>query len=220
MMDDDDYGCKLYGGERDPSAKAFLAVRSCVPSDVDALKRIHAELFPLTYPDDFFKAATNGMLYSKCLANRAGNILAFLIGKPLYCSKLDEEDKDLVIFEEGDVAMYIMTIGVVSTARRQGLGTLLLHRLLQSNEVQSPNCKAIFLHVLSTNSTAIAFYLKQGFQTHKHLKSYYSFGEVPMDATTLVKYVNGGTASGAFHFLAKILENTCLAPLLALSGID
>lgn len=60
---------------------------------------------------------------------------------------------------------YILSLGVCSTFRRQGVASLLLDSFL-NHVTQSENqiCKAIYLHVLTMNSAAIRFYEKHYFR--------------------------------------------------------
>ena len=59
--------------------------------------------------------------------------------------------------------LYVMTLGVTDEYRHRGIGTVLMKSLVAA-------CKrsfvAIFLHVLSSNMRALAFYEKLGFERH------------------------------------------------------
>lgn len=54
------------------------------------------------------------------------------------------------------------------------------------------HCKAIYLHVLTTNNTAIHFYENRDFKQHHYLPYYYSIRGVLKDGFTYVLYINGG----------------------------
>lgn len=54
------------------------------------------------------------------------------------------------------------------------------------------HCKAIYLHVLTTNTTAIHFYENRDFRQHHYLPYYYSIRGVLKDGFTYVLYINGG----------------------------
>ena len=64
---------------------------------------------------------------------------------------------------------YILSLGVCSSFRRQGVASLLLDSFL-THVTQSENqiCKAIYLHVLTMNSAAIRFYEKHYFRYECH----------------------------------------------------
>ncbi|KAG7252640.1 hypothetical protein CRUP_001994, partial [Coryphaenoides rupestris] len=54
------------------------------------------------------------------------------------------------------------------------------------------HCKAVYLHVLTTNSNAIHFYENRDFRQHHYLPYYYSIRGVLKDGFTYVLYINGG----------------------------
>ena len=60
-----------------------------------------------------------------------------------------------VIFQVG----YILSLGVASTYRKQGIASLLLDQLISYLNTNYCNqVKALYLHVLTTNTQAIRFY--------------------------------------------------------------
>ena len=66
---------------------------------------------------------------------------------------------------------YILTLGVVSTARRRSVAAQLLQRVLQALEQRG--CRGCFLHVITYNARAIGFYLARGFAQGPRLHSFY-----------------------------------------------
>lgn len=72
-------------------------------------------------------------------------------------------------------------------------GSLLLESLKDHiSTTAQDHCKAIYLHVLTTNSTAISFYENRDFKQHHYLPYYYSIRGVLKDGFTYVLYINGG----------------------------
>jgi hypothetical protein len=72
-------------------------------------------------------------------------------------------------------------------------GSLLLDSLLSYLTTKERcNCKAAYLHVLSTNQTAIRFYERRNFGAHSYLPYYYSIQGKPRDGYSYVLYINGG----------------------------
>ena len=60
---------------------------------------------------------------------------------------------------------YILSLGVCSAFRRQGVASLLLDSFLGHVKLSENHlCKAIYLHVLTMNSAAIRFYEKHNFR--------------------------------------------------------
>ncbi|KAK1877349.1 N-alpha-acetyltransferase 60 [Dissostichus eleginoides] len=72
-------------------------------------------------------------------------------------------------------------------------GSLLLDSLKEHiSTTAQDHCKAIYLHVLTTNTTAIHFYENRDFRQHHYLPYYYSIRGVLKDGFTYVLYINGG----------------------------
>lgn len=88
---------------------------------------------------------------------------------------------------------YILSLGVVKEFRKHGIGSLLLESLKDHiSTTAQDHCKAIYLHVLTTNNTAINFYENRDFRQHHYLPYYYSIRGVLKDGFTYVLYINGG----------------------------
>ncbi|XP_064871960.1 N-alpha-acetyltransferase 60 [Oncorhynchus nerka] len=88
---------------------------------------------------------------------------------------------------------YILSLGVVKEFRKHGIGSLLLDSLKEHiSTTAQDHCKAIYLHVLTTNTTAIHFYHNRDFTQHHYLPYYYSIRGVLKDGFTYVLYINGG----------------------------
>ncbi|POI24416.1 hypothetical protein CIB84_011834, partial [Bambusicola thoracicus] len=88
---------------------------------------------------------------------------------------------------------YILSLGVVKEFRKHGIGSLLLESLKDHiSTTAQDHCKAIYLHVLTTNNTAINFYENRDFKQHHYLPYYYSIRGVLKDGFTYVLYINGG----------------------------
>ena len=75
-------------------------------------------------------------------------------------------------------SLEILTLGVVPSSRRQGLGRTLIDSLKQS----FPHIPRIFLEVSATNTAAIALYEQTGFQRTGQRKGYYQTPQGAQDA--------------------------------------
>uniref|UniRef100_A0A1I7SYW8 N-alpha-acetyltransferase 60 n=1 Tax=Caenorhabditis tropicalis TaxID=1561998 RepID=A0A1I7SYW8_9PELO len=107
--------------------------------------------------------------------------------------------QDQGIISESNVHVtYILSIAVDKKYRRHGLATRLLNHLMTSLIDQPPFPRVVFLHVLSTNSPALSFYKRHGFEFHASLPEYYRIGEVYADGCTYVKYINSSHAPATF----------------------
>ena len=72
--------------------------------------------------------------------------------------------------------------------------TLLLNSLVDhlTKNPDGNSCKAVYLHVLTSNTTAIQFYERRNFSLHSYLPFYYSVHDVAKDGYSYVLYINGG----------------------------
>ena len=125
-------------------------------------------------------------------------------------SRCNGEDRDLVArgFGPEPRVAYILSLGVVEEKRRSGIGSLLLQRL-QQHLSQDSGCKALFLHVLSSNRDAIQFYEAQHFSRHHFLPLYYFIDGAYRDGISYVRYMNGGRAPLSFKALCRLLLSAC-----------
>lgn len=93
------------------------------------------------------------------------------------------------------------------------LDNLIAH-LTSGVEKNSNTCKAIYLHVLTTNGSAIQFYERRMFRRHNYLPLYYSVKGVGKDGFSYVLYINGGCPpfsviypfQAAFKFILDIFS--------------
>ena len=111
-------------------------------------------------------------------------------------SKCNVEDQGLLSskFPKNTRVAYILTLGVVKEHRRNGIATLLLDNLINhlTTDVKTKDCKAIYLHVLTTNYIAIRFYEKRNFRKHQFLPHYYLISSMNQDGYSYVLYINEG----------------------------
>lgn len=75
------------------------------------------------------------------------------------------------------------------------IGSFLLQQvldLLRKTGKLKSDCKAIYLHCMTSNVSALTFYKKWGFKEHSYLPNYYGSSAQSADAYCCVKYINGG----------------------------
>ena len=72
------------------------------------------------------------------------------------------------------------------------LDNFIAHITNPYNDPSTDDVKALYLHVLTTNSQAIAFYEHRGFRAHLFLPYYYAIKGRRRDGFTYVLYINGG----------------------------
>lgn len=96
----------------------------------------------------------------------------------------------------GDFLVCLMLpphLSAILTVAPLSAGSLLLESLKDHiSTTAQDHCKAIYLHVLTTNNTAINFYENRDFKQHHYLPYYYSIRGVLKDGFTYVLYINGG----------------------------
>ena len=83
-------------------------------------------------------------------------------------------------------------------------GSVLLQQVLdhlQKTGKLKSDCKAIYLHCMTSNVSALKFYKKWRFMEHSYLPNYYGSSAQPADAYCYVKYINGGEPPWSLRYL-------------------
>lgn len=125
----------------------------------------------------------------------------------------DPEDSDILPPGEersnADV-IYVLTIGVSVEYRRCGLASRLIRHLL-SHAATDPSgrCRCVYLHVLTSNDSAIRFYESHGFNQHKLLKDYYEIADAKRDAFTYTFLVMPRPAPDMKDFCIRSYRDVC-----------
>ncbi|CAF0839390.1 unnamed protein product [Didymodactylos carnosus] len=161
--------------------------------DQDEVKLLCRDWFPIEYPDKWYDDISNeGKYYAlaACVYNR---IIGLIVADNLQLSHCNKEDQTILnkSFSLTTQVCYILILGVVKEYRRHGLAGHLLSHLLNYLHSRSV-CKAVYLHVLCTNRSAIKFYESKQFQYRLYLPYYYSIRGQPYDGYCYVLYINGG----------------------------
>lgn len=127
-------------------------------------------------------------------------------------SKCNHEDLGLLCkgLEKTSKVAYILTIGVVQQWRRHGIATIMLEKLIENLTINPllEDCKAIYLHVLTTNTVAMRFYEKSNFRRHRFLPLYYMINTAACDGYCYVLYINGGLPP--ITIIGRISQLCCL----------
>jgi [ribosomal protein S18]-alanine N-acetyltransferase len=150
-----------------------FTVRSFQPSDFDTLWRIDQACFP------------PGISYSRAELRfymRRPNAFT-LVAAGREDSAADEMIAGFIVAEAGPRARgHIITIDVVSAARRSGLGSLLLRAA--EDRLLSLKSTVVELETSVDNVTALSFYKRHGYSVIRTAPRYYSNG---MDALVMEK---------------------------------
>ncbi|EGD73290.1 hypothetical protein PTSG_05006 [Salpingoeca rosetta] len=188
---------------------AHICYRRLESGDRAQLKALHDVLFPISYPDRFFDSAV--IPYSELDAFGAfshdGTLLGFIVFKITPASTVDIEDQGVVHDPEQKYSLvYILTLGVIPRFQSHGIGSALLELLLACNVVSKRSCKAVLLHVLASNTRAVAFYQRHGFRRYRILEDYYHINGVPAAALSCVRYIHGGRPTSVFDPIFLMLD--------------
>ncbi|PIO40502.1 hypothetical protein AB205_0185560 [Aquarana catesbeiana] len=178
-----------------PTAVADTVLRFLCHDDIDTVKELCADWFPIEYPDSWYRDITSNKKFFSLAATYHGQIVGMIVAEIKSRTKVHKEDGDILAssFTSDTQVAYILSLGVVKEFRKQGIGSLLLESLKSHiSSTAQDLCKALYLHVLTTNSSAIRFYENRHFHQHHYLPYYYSIRGVLQDAYTYVLYLNGG----------------------------
>ena len=88
--------------------------------------------------------------------------------------------------------LYIMTLGVLAPYRSCGIGTKLLTTTLEEAD-QDNSVEEVYLHVQTSNTDALDFYKRFGFEQREKILNYYKRIDPP-DCFVMVRRCNGQKA--------------------------
>ncbi|XP_012943964.1 N-alpha-acetyltransferase 60 [Aplysia californica] len=177
------------------SVQQEVQLRFLNPSDVGEVKKLCREWFPIEYPDSWYEEITSNSRFYSLAATHHARIIGLIVAELKPQSKLNKEDGDLLAsyYPPATQVAYILSLGVVGDFRRNGIASLLLDSLLSYlTSKERLECKAVYLHVLSTNSVALRFYERRRFRRHLFLPYYYAIQGKARDGYSYVLYINGG----------------------------
>ena len=80
---------------------------------------------------------------------------------------------------------------ILSRERRRGIASLLMEKVLEWAH-EDPSCKALYLHVIDYNKSAMDFYVRQGFFRFSRVEDFYPIDGESHDALIYAMYLNGG----------------------------
>ncbi|KAK2832874.1 hypothetical protein Q5P01_016763 [Channa striata] len=178
-----------------PTALSEVQLRFLCHDDIENVKLLCGDWFPIEYPDSWYQDITSNKKFFSLAATYRGGIVGMIVAEIKGRTKVHKEDGDILAssFPVDTQVAYILSLGVVKQFRKHGIGSLLLDSLKEHiSTTAQDHCKAIYLHVLTTNNTAIRFYENRDFRQHHYLPYYYSIRGVLKDGFTYVLYINGG----------------------------
>lgn len=189
-----------------PSFIDNVKLRLLTNNDIDDLKRLCADWFPIKYPDSWYKEVTNNSQFFSLAAVYNNETVGVIIAEIRPRNRCHKEDADILgyWYPYDTKVGYILILGASKEYRRKGVASFLLDTFLQHvREAENVYCKAVYLHVLSTNISAVLFYERQTFKRHKLLPMYYAINGTRMDGYCYVCYVNDGCPPVTFSDMLK-----------------
>ncbi len=146
-----------------------VLVRDFKPSDFEFLWRMDQECFP------------QGIAYSK---QELQGFIRHRGSITLVATNEKEELQGFIVSHCGATG-HVITIDVGHSARRAGVGSLLLERA--EERMRTAGCRAIGLETAVDNLAALSFYKRHGYSVVRTWPRYYSNG---VDALVLKKELN------------------------------
>ncbi|KAJ9546136.1 hypothetical protein OSB04_025843 [Centaurea solstitialis] len=181
------------------SRRPSISYRPIQPTDLEVLVKIHGDLFPIRYEIEFFHNVVNGrdiVSWGAVDRNRpngeSDELIGFVTARIVMAK--ESEIEDMLRFDKSrsdQTLVYILTLGVVESYRNFGIATSLIREVIKYAS-NIPNCRAVYLHVISYNNSAIHLYQKMSFLCVRRLHAFYYIDNQHYDAYLFIYYVNGG----------------------------
>eukprot|EP00439_Symbiodinium_sp_Y106_P042544 s1972_g5.t1 len=156
-----------------------LDLGNLTEKNIGQLKKLNTYTFPVTYKDQFYEDLKKRLEYC-----RLGFYADVLVGS--ICCRPEER-------KEGGKALYIMTLSVLKPYRGRSLASQLVQWIVdkaQKEESVKDDVREVYLHVQTSNKTALTFYHKFDFKVTEEIKDYYQNIDPP-DCYVLRRPVNG-----------------------------
>ena len=203
----------LKGVKIDPSQ---IIYKPLTPKDLDEIKKLHQEWFPVKYEDEIFEQSilyNQGAYFSVgafyYIETEKGKyheiILGLILCRWVYADKFffDTTSKDLekeitaalnyeteaklfLYKEKYYHVAYILSIGVVDECRKMNIATQMLKSIL-NYAIGFDFCVGVYLTVISDNFSAKKFYEKNGLTCVNHIENFYDVEEKKYPCDVYVK---------------------------------
>lgn len=179
------------------SHRPTISFRPVLPSDRNILEQIHADIFPIRYEPEFFQNVVDGrdiVSWAAVDCSRPdmqnNELVGFVTARIVLAN--ESEIGDLLKSSKSDQTLiYILTLGVVESYRNLGIATSLIREVIKYAS-SIPTCRAVYLHVISYNNSAIRLYKKMLFKCVRRLFGFYLINGQHYDSYLFVYHVNGG----------------------------
>lgn len=139
-------------------SKKHITFRSLGEENIKEFERLHLGVLPIRYDKSFFFKLANGPKEWVVVA---------------YWRNVRMIGAISCLYEELHHRICITTLVVDAAHRSQGLGTLLVEKVISTSLKHQDHIRKIYLHVHIHNSDAIKFYERLGFQITGQIDNYY-----------------------------------------------
>ncbi|CAE8617638.1 unnamed protein product [Polarella glacialis] len=162
-----------------------LDIGNLTEKNMGQLKKLNLATFPVLYKEQFYLDLVKSFDYC-----RLGYYADLLVGS--ICCRLEDR-------ADGGKAIYIMTLSCLKPYRRRSLSSQLVQWILdkaQSKECQAAEVQEIYLHMQTSNLSALKFYKSFGFEIAEKIDDYYKKIEPP-DCYVLRRPLNGSSLAAS-----------------------
>lgn len=138
-------------------------------------------------PEDFeLLYAIDQACYQPAIAYSRRDLRNYLHvpGADCLVAETDSQTVGFIITAHQDRLGYIVTIDVLESYRRHGLGAMMLHEA--ERRLAATGVREVTLETATNNTSAIAFWKKHGYRTQEVRKDYYPGG---VDAYSMLKTI-------------------------------
>eukprot|EP01084_Bolivina_argentea_P270195 459381_1 len=136
------------------SSKTWFRLERLDEDNLNDIKSLNLVVLPINYSSKFYK-----------------RIIFKGFGYLVIDNKTDQVIGGCCIMIENDNKIYIATIGVYASWRRNGIGSMLMNKI--QNECIHKNIKNIILHCQCNDSNVIKFYKSNGFVVTRKIDNFY-----------------------------------------------
>lgn len=154
----------------------------------ESVQKLCEECFPIRYPDWWYENILSDRVQFSLGAFSGTQLVGIIVAEYQTPREAREQGKIPYSCTNYSVA-YIISLGVKTEFRRQGIARKLTHLLFDSLKTE---CKLVYLHVESSNKVAIDFYQWQNFLEHCRIPGYYTINDSPADALVYTYSIHGG----------------------------
>ncbi|KAF6125342.1 hypothetical protein HJG60_009841 [Phyllostomus discolor] len=106
------------------SALSEVSLRLLCHDDIDTVKHLCGDWFPIEYPDSWYRDITSNKKFFSLAATYRGTIVGMIVAEIKSRTKIHKEDGDILAsnFSVDTQVAYILSLGVVKEFRKHGIG--------------------------------------------------------------------------------------------------